>query len=83
MADTEATVPDQAQMTAQGMLEQVNNAIYSVLVGGQSYQIGSRKLTRADLKLLNEMKNDLMGQVAAQGSSSLLDDTYVAIFDGR
>lgn len=73
----------QQSLTAQQMLDEVNKAIYAVLVGGQSYQIGSRKLTRADLKLLNEMKNDLMGQVASQGTSSLLDDTVVAVFDGR
>ena len=70
-------------MTPEEMLVEVDKAIYTVLVGGQSYQIGSRKLTRADLKLLNEMKNDLMGQVATQNSSGLLDDTYVAVFSGR
>ena len=31
------------------MLEQVNSAISAVLAGGQSYKIGSRSLTRADL----------------------------------
>ena len=30
------------------LLEQVNKAITTVLVGGQSYRIGSRQLTRAD-----------------------------------
>ena len=69
--------------TAQEMLTEVNNAIYAVLVGGQSYKIGTRQLTRADLSLLYNMKNDLMAQVAAQGTTSLLDDTYVAVFDGR
>lgn len=69
--------------TAQEMLTEVNNAIYAVLVGGQSYKIGTRQLTRADLSLLYNMKNDLMAQVAAQGETSLLDDTYVAVFDGR
>lgn len=69
--------------TAEEMLKEVNNAIYAVLVGGQSYKIGTRQLTRADLNLLYNMKNDLMAQVAAQGANSLLDDTYVAVFDGR
>lgn len=69
--------------TAQEMLTEVNNAIYAVLVGGQSYKIGTRQLTRADLSLLYNMKNDLMAQVAAQGANHLLDDTYVAVFDGR
>jgi len=76
MSDTKA-------LTTEEMLGEVNNAIYTVLVGGQSYQIGSRKLTRADLDLLYKMKNDLTAQVAAKGSSSLMDDTVVAVFSGR
>ncbi|MCI7097814.1 MAG: peptidylprolyl isomerase [Lachnospiraceae bacterium] len=76
MAETE-------KYTASEMLEKVNDAIYSVLVGGQSYRIGSRQLTRADLKLLYDMKNDLTAQIASEGSSSLLDDTVVAVFSGR
>lgn len=70
-------------LTATEMLQEVNQAIYSVLVGGQSYQIGSRKLTRADLNLLYNMKNDLTAQVQREGETQLLDDTYVAVFDGR
>jgi len=70
-------------LTVKEMLGEVNNAIYAVLVGGQSYQIGSRKMTRADLKLLNEMKNDLTAQVASFEESNLIADTTVAIFSGR
>ncbi len=70
-------------LTASEMLTEVNKAIYTVLVGGQSYKIGSRQLTRADLNLLYNMKNDLTAQVAAQEGSRLLDDTYVAVFEGR
>lgn len=69
--------------TANEMLEEVNNAIYSVLVGGQSYKIGTRQMTRADLNLLYKMKNDLMAQVQSENVNHLLDDTYVAIFSGR
>lgn len=69
--------------TAAEMLGEVNNAIYTVLVGGQSYKIGTRQLTRADLNLLYKMKNDLMAQVQTEGSSNLLDDTYVSVFTGR
>lgn len=69
--------------TPQEMLNEVNTAIYKVLVGGQSYKIGSRQLTRADAKLLYSMRNDLMTQINTEGSSSLLDNTYVAVFDGR
>lgn len=66
-----------------GMLEQVNNAITAVLSGGQSYKIGSRQLTRADLAMLKAMRDDLEAQVAAETPGSLLDHTYVAMFDGR
>ena len=65
------------------MLEQVNNAITAVLSGGQSYKIGSRQLTRADLAMLKAMRDDLEAQVAAETPGSLLDHTYVAMFDGR
>ena len=65
------------------MLQQVNEAITNVLVGGQSYQIGSRKLTRADLSMLRTLKKELQAEVSAEGESSILDNTYVAMFDGR
>ena len=74
---------EEGQMTAAEMLQQVNEAITKVLIGGQSYQIGSRKLTRADLSMLRAMKKELPAEVNAEGSSSLLDNTYVAFFDGR
>lgn len=69
--------------TPQQMLDEVNKAIQSILLGGQSYKIGSRSLTRADLGLLRDMKNDLMAQLASDVSSSLFSDTVVAVFDGR
>lgn len=71
------------QLTASQMLSQVNQAIMNIMVGGQSYQIGSRKLTRADLSTLRAMKKELEAQVNAEGSSKLLDNTYVAVFEGR
>lgn len=40
---------DNTTATPAELLEQVNKAITTVLVGGQSYRIGSRQLTRADL----------------------------------
>lgn len=73
----------ESNYNASEMLTEVNNAIYAVLVGGQSYKIGTRRLTRADLSLLYKLRNDLTAQIAAEGSTSLLDDTYVAVFDGR
>ena len=78
MADT-----NQTPITTADMLQQVNAAIMAIAVGGQSYKIGSRSLTRADLKQLYTIKNDLTAQLAAENSGSLLDDCYVAYFDGR
>lgn len=69
-------------MTAQELLEQVDQAIVNITVGGQSYKIGSRQLNRADLKTLYDIKNDLMAQVAGD-TPGLLDDCYVAVFDRR
>jgi len=68
-------------MTAAEQLGVVNTAIYSILVGGQSYKIGSRNLVRADLSLLRAMREELQAEVAAEGNSSLLDNTYVAVFE--
>ena len=69
--------------TPQERLQEVNKAIQAVLLGGQSYKIGSRSLTRADLALLRAMRDDLEAQIASGESTHLLDNTYVAFFDGR
>ena len=74
---------DNTNITTADMLQQVNAAIMAIAVGGQSYKIGSRSLTRADLKQLYAIKNDLTAQLASENSGGLLDDCYVAIFDGR
>lgn len=74
---------DSTNITTADMLQKVNEAIVAIAVGGQSYKIGSRSLTRADLKQLYTIKNDLTAQLAAENSGSLLDDCYVAYFDGR
>lgn len=71
------------KMTTQDMLDQVNNAITAIMVGGQSYKIGSRQLTRADLKQLYQIRNDLTAQLAQEKSTGLFDDCFVGIFDGR
>ena len=69
--------------STQEMLDQINAAIMAIAVGGQSYKIGSRSLTRADLKQLYAIKNDLTAQLASERSGGLFDDCYVGIFDGR
>jgi len=74
---------DAEKMTPAEMLAQVNTAITTVLCGGQSYKIGSRSLTRADLALLRSMRSELEAQMDDADSGGLLGRTYVAIFDGR
>ena len=70
-----------AEMDKAEQLAVVDNAIHTVILGGQSYKIGSRQLTRADLALLREMRKELQAEIAAEGDSSLLDNTYVAFFE--
>lgn len=65
------------------LLIQVNKAITTVLVGGQSYRIGTRQLTRADLGMLKSLRDDLEAQLASSESGPLLDRTYAAFFEGR
>ncbi len=63
-------------------LEEVNNAISNILAGGQSYRIGTRSLTRADLGTLLGMQRDLKAQLNNQ-DIGLMDNTYLGIFEGR
>lgn len=69
--------------TVEEQLSIVNEAIYSVLKGGQSYKIGTRSLTRADLSLLTDMQAKLQSQIAGGKAGALFADTVVAIFEGR
>ena len=65
------------------LLSQVNAAIQTILVGGQSYRLGNRSLTRADLGLLRKMHNELAAQVAGEEESCLMPGACVAFFEGR
>lgn len=69
-------------LTTEERLMEVNNAISKILVGGQEYRIGTRSLTRADLGKLLEMQKDLQAQIA-NGNRGLMDNTYLAVFEGR
>lgn len=64
------------------LLSHVDTAIQNILVGGQSYKLGSRSLTRADLGLLRQMRNELLAQENA-GEGCLLPGTVAAFFEGR
>ena len=70
MAEQNGTVREQ--------LENINEAIYNILSGGQSYKIGSRSLTRADLATLIAERNRLESQL--DGGGSLLAGAYAADF---
>ena len=63
-------------------LAEVNEAISMVLIGGQSYKIGNRSLTRGDLATLYQMKKELENS-AADSEGGLGRDTAVGIFDKR
>lgn len=68
--------------TTSERLELVNAAIEEIMVAGQSYKIGSRQLTRADLKQLRLLKQDLVDEMAGERAAELFSHTSVAFFDG-
>ena len=70
------------QTLAQRLLE-VDTAIHAVLLGGQSYKLGTRSVTRADLALLRQMRDDLAAQLQQEDNGNLMGGVVVAIFEGR
>lgn len=70
-------------ITAAEQLAEVTTAITSILTGGQSYKIGSRSLTRADLAELRAMKKELEQEVAAEGTPVLGRKAAAVYFDRR
>lgn len=73
----------ETEYTPKQMLTEVNKAIQAVLLGGQSYKLGSRSVTRADLALLRAMRDDLEAQLNNEEPSPLMSDVVVAVFEGR
>ncbi|MEE1137303.1 MAG: DUF6148 family protein [Acutalibacteraceae bacterium] len=66
------------------LLKKVNEAIVAITTTGQSYTIGSRSLTRANLTELRNMKKDLEAQIAAEANDSpLFGGCCVAFFEGK
>ena len=63
---------EESQYTAKEMLTEVDNAIRHILIGGQSYKIGSRSLNSADLALLRSMKNYLTAQLAEEDNKGFI-----------
>lgn len=70
------------QTLAQRLLE-VDTAIHAVLLGGQSYKLGTRSVTRADLALLRQMRDDLAAQLQQEDNGTLMGGVVVAVFEGR
>jgi hypothetical protein len=69
-------------MTNEEQIIEIDKAISSILRTGQSYKIGSRTLTRADLGTLRAMRKDLLAASENNGTD-LFSNTFVAIFDRR
>lgn len=69
--------------TPQQRLAEVNQAIQAVLLGGQSYKLGTRSVTRADLALLRKMRDDLAAQLQQEDNGNLMGGVVVAVFEGR
>lgn len=70
-------------MNNKEFLSNVDKAIEIICTTGQSYQIGTRKMTRADLPTLYKMRNDLLAAEQSSESGGLMDNTMVAHFDRR
>jgi hypothetical protein len=74
-----------ALMSDELTLENINNAISAIMAGGQSYKIGSRSLTRANLTELRNLRNQIIEEQA--GNTASADDTLrgtsIALFSGR
>lgn len=69
-------------MTNEEQLIEIDKAISSILRTGQSYKIGSRTLTRADLGTLRAMRKELL--IASEDNGTdLFGNTFVAVFDRR
>ena len=58
----------------------VNEAIETILYGGQSYKIGTRSLTRADLSTLLAERDKLEADIKAEQSCGLFPGTFAADF---
>lgn len=82
---TKEELMEETCLTARELLVQVNKAISAILLTGQTYSIGSRSLTRANITELRKLRAELQAEVAAEdaANSGLLDNTYVSWFQGR
>ena len=61
-------------MAASDLLTSVETAITAILTGAQSYKIGNREVTRANLKELIALRTQLQEEVAGGGSMASLGE---------
>lgn len=77
-SDRTMEVKEEPYSSPSQQLRVLNEAIYNIMVGGQSYKIGTRSLTRADLSTLIAERNRLEAQEAQE--SGFLYGAYAADF---
>lgn len=71
-------------MTLEEQLNQINEAITAIEIGGQEYQLGNQRLRRADLSTLYKQRRELQMQLSYENRQySTLANTYAAVFDRR
>lgn len=71
-------------LSKQQLLQEVRQAISAILTTGQTYSIGNRSLTRANITELRHLQTDLETELACEsGQHDLLSGTYVGFFQGR
>lgn len=66
-------------MTTQEQLDQVNAAIAAILNGAQDYQLGSRRISRANIYHLFRERDRLERKLYEENNCT----TNVAVFDRR
>ena len=65
-------------------LVEIKKAISKILNGGQSYRIGNRTMTRADLKTLYDMQTKVENEIAESQKGGILGrNASAAVFDRR
>lgn len=69
---------------ARKRLADIEKAIQTVLIGGQSYKIGNTSLTRADLYNLRRMQQEIKQEIAeAESDGGIGRCTAAVCFDKR
>jgi len=66
--------------TAAEWVSAIDDAIYALIMGAQSYSIGDRQLTRADLDKLRKLREYWTLEASTTGSVGLRN-TYVRLRD--